>query len=94
MAERVFLIDDIEVYITDELDVVCDGGGTLGHPREFMTLAPSLKIVCPYCGRRYLHESHPEAVGILREAPGREPAAAADLSCIDGAAPSAGRRPG
>ena len=80
MTERVFLIDDVEVHIVDELDVVCDGGGgALGHPLEFMTLAPKLKIVCPYCGRRYLHGSHPEAVGILRDAPAeRQPKAAAD----------------
>jgi uncharacterized Zn-finger protein len=80
MAERIFLIDDVEVYIVDELDVACDGGSmVLGHPVEFMTLAPKLTIVCPYCGRRYLHSSHPEAVGILREAPGQqEPRAAAD----------------
>ena len=79
MAERVLLVDDIEVYIVDEMDVVCDGGGgALGHPLEYMTLAPGLKIVCPYCGRRYLHSSHPEAVGLLREAPGREPPQAAD----------------
>ncbi len=79
MVERVFLIDDVEVYIVDELDVVCDGGGgALGHPLEYMTLAPKLKIVCPYCGRRYLHSSHPEAVGILRETPGQQAEAAAD----------------
>ena len=79
MTERVLLVDDVEVYIVDEMDVVCDGGGgTLGHPLEYMTLAPGLKIVCPYCGRRYLHSAHPEAVGLLRDAPGHEPPQAAD----------------
>ena len=30
------------------------GGGSLGHPKVYLTLDRSSAIDCPYCGRRYL----------------------------------------
>ena len=33
--------------------VACDGGGTLGHPRVFLTLDAEGKVECPYCDRLY-----------------------------------------
>lgn len=60
-SEEVLLIDDREVVITDSLTVRCDGGnGPMGHPVEFMTMARQGSVVCKYCGRRYVHVSHPD----------------------------------
>jgi uncharacterized Zn-finger protein len=60
-SEEFLLVDDREVVITDAMYVRCDGGnGPLGHPLEFMTLEKDGEVVCKYCGRRYVHVSHPE----------------------------------
>jgi uncharacterized Zn-finger protein len=66
-SEEFLLVDDREVVITDALHVRCDGGnGPLGHPVEFMTLAASGDVICKYCGRRYVHLSHPEVDELRR----------------------------
>jgi uncharacterized Zn-finger protein len=45
------------IYI-DEMVAVCDGGqGPLGHPRVYLSLAPSGKIECPYCSRFYVNRA-------------------------------------
>lgn len=63
--EDFLLVDDREVVITDAMHVRCDGGGgPLGHPREYMTLVKDGAVTCKYCGRRYVHVSHPEAEAI------------------------------
>jgi uncharacterized Zn-finger protein len=60
-----FLVDGREVVLTRDLHVRCDGGnGPLGHPVEFLTLERGGAAVCKYCGRRYLHDSHPEAAAV------------------------------
>ena len=60
-SEEVLLVDDREVVITDAMFVRCDGGnGPLGHPLEYMTLEKDRRVVCKYCGRRYVHVSSPE----------------------------------
>ncbi len=60
--EEFLLVDDREVVITDAVYVRCDGGsGPLGHPLEYMTLEKDAEIVCNYCGRRYIHATHPDA---------------------------------
>ena len=61
-AEEFLLVDDREVVLTPELHVRCDGAtGALGHPVEFITLEMGGQAMCKYCGRRYVHKSHPEA---------------------------------
>lgn len=51
------------IYI-DESDVGCDGGGgALGHPRVFLTLAPLGYVDCPYCGRHYVQTEAGKANG-------------------------------
>lgn len=63
--EERFWVDGREVVLTGDLHVRCDGGnGPLGHPVEFMTLEKGAEVTCKYCGRRYLHLSHPEAAAI------------------------------
>ena len=63
-SEEFLLVDDREVVITDAMHVVCDGGGPLGHPREFITLEHDGEAMCKYCGRRYVHVGHAEAAAI------------------------------
>jgi uncharacterized Zn-finger protein len=59
--EELFWVEGREVVLTPDLHVRCDGGnGPLGHPVEFMTLEKGGEVMCKYCGRRYLHTSHPE----------------------------------
>jgi uncharacterized Zn-finger protein len=63
--EEFFLVDDREVVVTPHMHVACDGGnGPLGHPIEYMTLERGGETVCKYCGRRYVHASHPTAATI------------------------------
>jgi len=36
----------------------CDGGGgALGHPRVFLSLAAVAEVVCPYCSRTYVYDA-------------------------------------
>ena len=40
---------------THSLEVACDGGGTLGHPKVYLHIDPTIgQIVCPYCSRTYV----------------------------------------
>jgi uncharacterized Zn-finger protein len=63
--DEVFLLDGEEIVITERMQVQCDGGGgPLGHPIEYMTLAKGGQTVCKYCDRRYVHKSHPASADI------------------------------
>jgi uncharacterized Zn-finger protein len=45
------------IYI-DEMVAACNGGGgTLGHPRVYLNLAPAGRAECPYCSRLYLNRA-------------------------------------
>ena len=44
---------------TSTRTVACDGG-TLGHPRVFLTLGDDDRVVCPYCSRTYVLEAGDE----------------------------------
>jgi uncharacterized Zn-finger protein len=77
-GEAFYLVDDREVVITRHDHVACDGGGgALGHPIEYMTLAEKGEVICKYCGRRYLGSDHPEAATVEREGTPYGPSAAA-----------------
>ena len=44
-----------EVIYTDQTRVPCDGGGgALGHPRVYLEMSASGRVVCPYCDRLYI----------------------------------------
>lgn len=58
MALELYLVSGEEIAITDGMKPICDGGGPLGHPREFLTLEDGGETVCKYCDRRYVHVSH------------------------------------
>ncbi len=43
-----------EIIEVPSLDVACDGGGALGHPRVWLRIdSDAGHIVCPYCSRTY-----------------------------------------
>ncbi len=67
MADETYLVDDREVVITRSWAVRCDGNGLLGHPVEYITLAPKGEAVCKYCGRRFVHASNPLAERVRAE---------------------------
>ena len=52
-----------ETIEVESLNVVCDGGGALGHPRVYLTLVEG-KIECGYCGRMYILKAGFKALGI------------------------------
>ena len=64
MALELYLVNGEETAITQEMKPICDGGGPLGHPREYLTLEAGGETVCKYCDRRYLHASHPEVAKV------------------------------
>lgn len=73
-SDEFYIVDDRQVVITSRLNVACDGGGgVLGHPVEYMTLKKNGEVTCPYCGRRYVHVTHPDCAWI-RERGQREAA--------------------
>jgi uncharacterized Zn-finger protein len=44
-----------ETFQVQSLDVACDGGGALGHPKVYLHIDPDQgSIVCPYCSRTYV----------------------------------------
>ena len=53
-----------ETIEVETFDVVCDGGGgTLGHPRVYLTLVEG-KIECGYCDRMYVLKPGTKTSGI------------------------------
>ena len=36
------------------VEVACDGGGPLGHPKVFLSLANGGRVECPYCDRMFV----------------------------------------
>lgn len=43
-----------ETIIVESTSVACDGGGALGHPRVYLTMADGDSVECPYCDRKYV----------------------------------------
>ncbi len=46
-----------EVVEVTERNVSCDGGGTLGHPKVFLSMGTDSFVECPYCDRRFVLKS-------------------------------------
>ena len=45
------------IYI-DEMVAACNGGGgSLGHPRVYLNLAPAGRAECPYCSRLFINRT-------------------------------------
>ncbi len=52
MAQQQTAVDDTTIVATNT--VACDGNGTDGHPRVYLTLdIDSHEVVCPYCSRTF-----------------------------------------
>jgi uncharacterized Zn-finger protein len=48
-------MDAPETITIDTLTVACEGsGGSLGHPRVYLSLEGKGEAECPYCDRRYV----------------------------------------
>jgi len=43
-----------ETITVDNTTAICDGGGALGHPRVYLSLAKQGQATCPYCGREFV----------------------------------------
>ena len=49
-------IDPPEVIEVEQGEVHCDGGGALGHPRVWLSLANDGRVECPYCDRLFVRK--------------------------------------
>jgi uncharacterized Zn-finger protein len=67
-----------ETIETDQMVVACNGGGgSLGHPRVYMNLAPLGQIECPYCSRLFINRAVVASGGVAPEAGVATPSAEA-----------------
>jgi uncharacterized Zn-finger protein len=55
-----------ETEVVSRWKVACDGGeGALGHPRVWLVIPEDQGwIDCPYCDKRYVHDSAAAALGL------------------------------
>lgn len=67
MALEIYLVNGQEIAITHEMKPICDGGGPLGHPREYLTLEDGGETECKYCDRQYLHSTHKNAEKVRQD---------------------------
>ena len=50
-----------ETIEIDTMMAACDGGGgAMGHPKVYLSLAPLGRVECPYCSRLFVNR------GVLR----------------------------
>jgi uncharacterized Zn-finger protein len=69
-------------FETIEMDTMmtpCDGGGgPMGHPKVYLSLAPSGRVECPYCSRLFVNRAVMRAGG--DRPPETQPASPAERS--------------
>jgi uncharacterized Zn-finger protein len=47
-----------ETIEINEMRTACDGGGgPLGHPKVYLSLAPAGRVECPYCSRLFVNRA-------------------------------------
>ena len=47
-----------ETIEIDAMRAACDGGGgPLGHPKVYLSLAPLGRVECPYCSRVFVNHA-------------------------------------
>ena len=52
-----------------EMVAACNGGGgPMGHPRVYLSLAPLGRVECPYCSRLFVNPAVARAGGVAPEA--------------------------
>lgn len=60
-----------ETIETAEMVAACNGGGgPLGHPRVYLSLAPLGRIECPYCSRQFVNRVVANGAGRVAEEAG------------------------
>ncbi len=47
------MIEAPETVESDSIEVSCDGGGALGHPRVYLNMGEKGEVECPYCDRKF-----------------------------------------
>ena len=47
-------IEPPEIVEVETVEIACDGGGPLGHPKVFLSLANGGRVECPYCDRMFV----------------------------------------
>jgi len=58
-----------ETIEIDEMMAACDGGGgPLGHPKVYLSLAPAGRVECPYCSRLFINRAVARGGGVAPEA--------------------------
>jgi uncharacterized Zn-finger protein len=58
-----------ETIEIDAMVAACNGGGgPLGHPRIYLNLAPTGRVECPYCSRRFVNRAMARAGGVAAAA--------------------------
>jgi uncharacterized Zn-finger protein len=62
------LMTPFETIEIDGMVAACSGGGALGHPRVYLSLAPAGRVECPYCSRLFVNRARASAEG-----PGESP---------------------
>lgn len=50
-------IEPPEIVEVETVEIACDGGGPLGHPKVFLSLANDGRVECPYCDRMFVLKS-------------------------------------
>jgi uncharacterized Zn-finger protein len=51
-----------ETIEIDAMRAACDGGGgPMGHPKVYLSLAPSGRVECPYCSRLFVNRAVPSS---------------------------------
>lgn len=59
-----------ETIEIDEMVAACNGGGgPLGHPKVYLSLAPLGRVECPYCSRLFVNRAVAEGAATPREEP-------------------------
>ena len=55
LADEVERTPSERTFSTNQSRVACDGGGgSLGHPRIWLTFGPDGIVTCPYCSREFV----------------------------------------
>jgi uncharacterized Zn-finger protein len=47
-------VEPPETIEVEQATIACDGGGALGHPKVYLSLAEKGRVECPYCDRLFV----------------------------------------
>ncbi len=49
-------IEIAETEIVSSRHISCDGG-ELGHPKVYLDIGNTNRVVCPYCGKEFIYDA-------------------------------------